>query len=62
MRGRTATDEETLQGFVRDRVKSGAPFHTDNAEAYQGITGFRHESVNQFVGKFVRDMAHTNGT
>ncbi len=54
------TDRVTLQGFVVDHVQHGATVYTDDATAYGGLR-FDHEAVQHSVGKFVRDMAHTNG-
>ena len=55
-----ATDAETLQGFVADRVDGDATVYTDDASAYNGLP-FDHESVKHSVGEYVRDAAHTNG-
>ena len=56
-----ATDTPTLQGFVRDAAKPGAKVYTDDAAAYRGMGGFKHEAVNHSAGEYVRDQAHTNG-
>ena len=55
------TDKETLQGFVGEHVQSGATVYTDEARAYMGLPGYRHEAVNHSIGEYVREMAHTNG-
>ncbi|MDE0704321.1 MAG: IS1595 family transposase [Rhodospirillaceae bacterium] len=55
------TDGATLQGFVRDRTAPGATVYTDDARAYRGMKGFKHEAVNHSAGEYVRAMAHTNG-
>ena len=55
------TDTETLQGFVRETAKPGASVFTDDAAAYRGMGGFKHESVNHSAGEYVRQQAHTNG-
>ena len=52
---------KSLMGFVRDNVKPGATVYTDQAAAYQGMSGFTHESVNHSAGEYVREQAHTNG-
>ena len=54
-------DGPTLQGFVRETAAPGAQVFTDDARAYRGMGGFRHEAVNHSVGEYVRGMAHTNG-
>ena len=56
-----ATDAPTLQGFIRETAKTGASVFTDDAAAYRGISGFRHEAVNYMAGEHVRDTVHTNG-
>ena len=55
------TDTATLQGFVRETAKPGASVFTDDAAAYRGMGGFKHEAVNHSAGEYVRRMAHTNG-
>lgn len=57
----SATDSPTLQGFVRETAAAGAQVFTDEARAYRGLAGFRHEAVKHSVGEYVRGMAHTNG-
>ncbi len=55
------TDTATLQGFVRETAKPGASVYTDDAAAYRGMSGYRHEAVNHSAGEYVRQQAHTNG-
>ncbi len=55
------TDGATLKGFVREHVEPGASVYTDDAAAYRGMGGYRHEAVNHTVGEYVRGMAHTQG-
>ena len=55
------TDAETLQGFVHDHAEDGATIYTDDARAYGGMAGVKHEAVKHSVSEYVRDMAHTNG-
>lgn len=55
------TDRAMLQGFVRGTAKPGASVYTDDAAAYRGMSGFRHEAVNPSAGEYVRQQAHTNG-
>ena len=57
----SATDRETLHGFVRDRAAEGATVYTDDATAYRGMGGYRHEAVKHSISEYVRDQAHTNG-
>ena len=55
------TDARTLQGFVHEHAEEGATVYTDDARAYRGMGGVRHEAVRHSTGEYVRDMAHTNG-
>ena len=56
-----AADGATLQGFVRANAEAGATIHTDDAAAYRGMAGFKHEAVRHSIGECARGMAHTNG-
>ncbi len=54
------TTRETLQGFVEDNVATGnSDIFTDENKSYKGL--LNHQSVNHSMGKWVDDMAHTNG-
>ena len=55
------SDEETLQGFIADRVKKGATVYTDGSHAYNGLDGYEHEKVIHSRGEYVRGEAYTNG-
>ena len=55
------TDEDTLQGFIADRVKKDATVYTDGSHAYNGLDGYEHEKVIHSRGEYVRGDAHTNG-
>ena len=56
------TDGETLQGFVREHVESGATVYTDDASAYGGLADYEHDSVKHSVGEYVKGIdVHTNG-
>ena len=57
----SSADKETLQGFVKDSVESGAEVFTDEAKAYADMPEYEHEAVNHSVGEYVRGQAHTNG-
>ena len=54
-------DRKTLQGLVKDSVKEGSTLYTDGSKAYGQIPGYEQEAVNHSVGRYVRNMAHTNG-
>ncbi len=56
-----STDSATLREFVDENVAGGSTVYTDEAKAYRGLTGFRHESVKHSVGEYVNEKAHTNG-
>ncbi len=56
----SATDRETLHGFVANTTAAGAKVYTDDAVAYRGMDR-DHEAVNHSAGEYVRGMAHTNG-
>ncbi len=47
-----ATDAETLQGFVIERVAEDAAVYTDENRAYKGLPQ-KHETVNHSVGEYV---------
>ena len=53
------TKRETLQGFVNDNVAEDAEKFTDEHSGYQGLNN--HVAVNHSLGKWVDEMAHTNG-
>ena len=56
----SATDAETLQGFVGEAAAPDAKVYTDDHGAYRGMP-YDHEAVRHSVGEYVRDQAHTNG-
>ncbi len=47
-----------MEGVTKETAKRGA--YTDDAKAYVDVDT-DHESVSHSVGKYVREMAHTNG-
>lgn len=53
------TNQETLQGFVTERVEPGTKVYTDEHGGYIGLEN--HEVVKHSVKEYVRDQAHTNG-
>ena len=55
------TTRETLHGFVTAHTEEGSTVYTDEARAYQGLPGRRHETVKHSAGEYVRGMASTNG-
>ena len=56
-----ATDGKTLKKFVYDRVEPGAKVFTDEATAYQGLSGVHHKQVKHSVGEYVDGQVSTNG-
>ena len=56
------TDQESLQGFIQDRVAVGATVYTDDHKGYDGLrTDFDHRTVKHSALEFVKGQAHTNG-
>ena len=57
-----STDQENLQGFIRDRVVEGSTVYTDDHSGYDGLqVNFEHKTVKHSVSEYVNDQAHTNG-
>ena len=56
-----AADAKTLHGFVAAIAAKGATVYTDEAAAYKGMKGRKHEAVNHGAGEYVKGQAHTNG-
>lgn len=56
-----ATDGKTLKQFVYARVAPGSQVFTDEATAYQGLSGVHHKQVKHSAGEYVNEQAHTNG-
>lgn len=55
------TTKATLHRFVLERTEEGSTVYTDEAAAYRGLPGRRHETVKHGAGEYVRGMASTNG-
>ena len=55
------TTKETLQGFVGKHTEAGTTVYTDEAQAYKGLPGVKHETVKHSVGEYVSDQATVNG-
>ena len=55
-----ATDQETLQGFVKDHAAPGATVYTDDAFAYESMP-FNHSTVKHSLSEYVKGDIHTNG-
>ena len=56
----TATDKETLQGFVKDHADPQATVYTDDATAYETLP-FDHDTVKHSLSEYVKGDMHTNG-
>ena len=56
----TATDQETLQGFVEDHTGAEATVYTDEASAYETLK-FDHDTVKHSLQEYVKGDVHTNG-
>ena len=52
--------EETLQGFISDRVKKGSTVYKGGLYEYRGID-YHHEWVNHSVGEYISGDCGTNG-
>ena len=55
----TATDQDTLQGFVKENIEKGTEIFTDDHRSYHGLP--KHTALNHSIGEYVDGMAHTNG-
>ena len=55
----TTTDQDTLQGFVKENIRKGTEIFTDDHRAYRGLP--QHTALNHSIGEYVDGMAHTNG-
>lgn len=55
-----ATDGPALQDFARSTIGAGATVFTDDARAYLGVIGFRHEAGNHSIREYMHGMALTN--
>ena len=53
------TKKETLHAFIHENVEADAEKFTDEHRSYQGLDN--HRAVNHGLGKWVDEMAHTNG-
>ena len=49
------TDNETLQGFVKDTVEPGSTVYTDDHSGYKGLkSNYRHNVVHHGRGEYAR--------
>ena len=56
------TDQESLQGFVKDKVAKGSTVYTDDHKGYSNLwLDFDHKTVRHSAREYVKDQAHTNG-
>ena len=55
------TGKTTLQGASRRHIDLDSVVYTDDARAYLGLGGYKHEQVNHSANEYVKGMAHTNG-
>lgn len=57
-----ATDAQTIQDAIVQRVEIGSTLHTDEAGVYADMGGlfFDHASINHSAGEYVRDGVTTN--
>ena len=52
--------EETLKGFIADRITKDTAVYTDGAYEYRDMNQYEHECVNHSQGEYVRGMASQN--
>ena len=58
----SSTDQENLQGFIKDKVQPGSTVYTDDHKGYAGLqVDFEHQTVKHSVSEYVKDKAHTQG-
>ena len=57
----SSVNRKTLHGIVDKHTREGSTVYTDEAVAYKGMRGRKHEVVRHGVGEYVRGMASTNG-
>lgn len=55
------TNKEDLHEFVGKHTEDGATVYTDEATAYKGMEGVKHETVKHSVGEYVNGQATING-
>ena len=56
------TDQESLQGFIQDRVQPGSTVYTDDHGGYAALwLDFEHSFVRHSASEYVQAQAHTNG-
>ena len=51
-------DQESLQGFIRERVEPGSTVYTDDHRGYIGLLDFNHASVRHSAREYVKGQAH----
>ncbi len=57
-----STDQDSLQGFIRDKVVRGSTIYTDDHGGYAGLrVDFEHQTVKHSISEYVNAQAHTNG-
>ena len=56
-----ATDKHTLHAFVATHAAPDSTVYTDEHASYEGLEGYRHETVRHKAGEYVRGSVHTNG-
>ena len=56
------TSQESLEGFIQERVEPGSTVYTDDHSGYGSLwLDFEHRSVLHSVKEYVSGQAHTNG-
>ncbi len=53
---------DELYGIIKETITDGSTVYTDQNSGYSELNrkGYRHESVDHGVGKYIKDQVHTN--
>ena len=54
------TTRDSIHGFINENVALKSQVYTDEAVAYQGLEGFKHDAVSHSVREYVRGQVSTN--
>jgi len=54
------TSKAEIHRFVSENVCLGSTVYSDDHASYQGMRGYRHDSVNHSGGEYVKGLVHTN--
>ena len=54
------TTKSEIHAFIAGNVNLDSRLYSDDHQSYQGLNGYKHESVNHSGGEYVRGNVHTN--